>query len=481
MNENKEKCGVMAYIGKEEYTVEYLLNNLNNIQHRGRESFGICFKKWNTLSDYETHLFLDLITKAKIKMSRDFLEQKTQMSLLHTRYSTSGEKDNGTRNSMPITSNHINESIGSFTLAFNGNIPFDKKYLELEELKDHKETLLKNYVDTKMIVEFIKNCNVSTIEQVLIKFVDTFPRAYSLVVINNNKLFVMKDRYGLKPLCIGKMGKNNYCVASESICLLENYKYYGEINGGNILRITDSGINEIYKFSNSKISSCLFEYIYFMKDKSKSYYSKNNNTSVASIRYKFGEKLAEFENIDNFKNDGIIVIGVPSTGKSSAIGFAQKLKLPLLDGLVKNPKSNRTFILGSDRERNKAANEKYLIDHNIVNNRDIFLIDDSIVRGITMKNIIIKLRENGAKKIHLRVSSPEITGICYYGVDIPSKEELIANKLNIEEMTKEFNVDSLRYLDLKDMLSVFPKNVRNNFCSGCIDGNYNYNKDIEDL
>jgi len=188
--------------------------------------------------------------------------------------------------------------------------------------------------------------------------------------------------------------------------------------------------------------------------------------------------LAEFEDVD-LKNK--IVVGVPSTGKSSAIGFADKLKLPLLDGLIKNPQSSRTFILGSDAERNKAAVEKYLINTDIIENQDIFLIDDSMVRGITMKNIIKKLKEYGAKSIHLRISSPEIKGICYYGVDIPSKEELIANKLTLDMIEKELNVDSLKYLSLEDMLSVFPENVRENFCSGCIDGNYNYNAEIEDL
>jgi amidophosphoribosyltransferase len=477
MNENKEKCGVLALVGKVSYTTDFLLDSLKNIQHRGRESFGICFKE-DKSEKYITKTFMDLIVIAKEKMSTEFLSKTTNTCLLHTRYSTSGEKQQNSINSMPITETHILESIGKFTIAFNGNIPFNKKYLDLDELKGNKE-LADNYVDTKMIVNYIKNCasDVKSIEDVLIKFVNTFPRAFSLVLINKNTLYVLKDRYGLKPLCIGKNGEN-YCVASESIALLKNFEYLKEVDGGEILKITPNCIENIYNYKKSKTSSCLFEYIYFMKDKSKSYY-KNNNTTIANIRYRFGEKLAEFEDVLDFKNT--IVVGVPSTGKSSAIGFADKLKLSLLDGLVKNPKSNRTFILGSNQERNKAASEKYFIDKDIVKDRDIFLIDDSIVRGITMKNIIIKLRENGANKIHLRVSSPEITGICYYGVDIPSKEELIANRMSLKEMEIEFNVDSLRYLSLKDMISVFPEYVKESFCSGCIDGNYNYNKDIEDL
>lgn len=479
MNENKEKCGVLAVVGNKSYTTEFLLDCLTNIQHRGRESFGICFKDGNT-SKYTQKTFTDLIIIAKQFMEPNFLTKTTNTSLLHTRYSTSGEKETGTINSMPVLETHRLEEIGEFTLAFNGNIPFNKKYLDLPELSNYRKDLIENYVDTNMIVSFIKNCvtGVQSMEDVLIKFINTFPRAYSLIIINKDKLYVVKDRYGLKPLCIGKY-EDNYCVASESIALLKDYDYFKEVEGGQLLRIDHSGINEIYKYKNSKSSYCLFEYIYFMKDKSKSYFSKKDNPTISTIRYKFGEKLAQIEENDIKENS--IVVGVPTTGKSSAIGFSQKLNLPLLDGLVKNPKSNRTFILGSDEERNKAASEKYLIDRDIINNRDIFLIDDSIVRGITMKNIIIKLRENGARKIHLRISSPEIKGICYYGVDIPSKEELIANRMSLEMMEKELDVDSLRYLSLKDMLDVFPTHVNDSFCSGCIDGNYNYNKDIEDI
>lgn len=479
MNENKEKCGVLALVGNKSYTTEFLLDCLNNIQHRGRESFGICFKDGDN-TKYTQKTFADLIVIAKQFMEPEFLTKKTHTALLHTRYSTSGEKETGTTNSMPVLVTHKLDKIGEFTLAFNGNIPFNKKYLDLPELSNCKTDLIQNYVDTNMIVSFIKNCvtNVDSIEDVLIKFINTFPRAYSLTIINKDKLYIVKDRYGLKPLCIGKY-LENYCVASESIAILKDYDYLKEVEPGEILRIDYSGINQVYKYKNSKTSYCLFEYIYFMKDKSKSYFSEKDNPAISSIRYKFGEKLAELEEI--YIKENTIVVGVPSTGKSSAIGFAQKLDLPILDGLVKNPKSNRTFILGSNKERNKAASEKYLIDHDIINNRDIFLIDDSIVRGITMKNIIIKLRENGARKIHLRISSPEIKGICYYGVDIPSEEELIANRMTLENMEKELDVDSLRYLGLKDMLSVFPQNLKDSFCSGCIDGNYNYNTDIEDF
>lgn len=491
-NKAKEKCGVFGVIGKLPTSVDNILNGLSKIQHRGRESFGFCLK--STDLKYKTHTFVDLIKNARSQMTEDFLNLKTDIALGHTRYSTSGEKNTGTENCMPVMFKHKLLKIGECIFAFNGNIPFDKKYLELEELKDHADFLRENYVDTNMIKLFIQNCvnNVNTIKDILVRFISVFPRAYSLAVLNNDTLYILKDRYGLKPLCVGFYdGKEtSYCIASESCALLSNYTYFREVNSGEILEISQKSINSIYSYDsdnskNTNRASCLFEYIYFMNEKSIGYY-KNCDENINSIRYKFGEKLAEnellAEKIKDIKDD-FVVVGVPSTGISSALGFSNKMNIPSVDGLVKHKNSNRTFILQDDQNRNAAASKKYIVNKNLISGKNIFLIDDSIVRGITLRNIITKLKENGVKQIHLRVSSPKITGICYYGVDIPSKEELIANRLKISEMCEELGVDSLRYLELKDMIAAFPKNVENDFCTGCINGNYNENadRDIEDL
>lgn len=257
----------------------------------------------------------------------------------------------------------------------------------------------------------------------------------------------MRDRYGIRPLCIGNSDKS-YCISSES-CALQDFEFNRDILPGEIIKINDNGIQTIYQYDNSKLSICAFEYLYFLNPD-----SICDGYNVTTVRNNLGKILADKEtlNID----DEYIVIGIPNSGLLSAKSYATSLSIKYVQAITKNKYSNRTFIIPNNVDRINACNRKFIYDYDSIANKKVIIIDDTIVRGNVIKSIIHNLVLCKASEIHIRLAAPPIINICQLGIDIPSREELLAHNKNISQIKDELKVESIKYLTIDELNSVIP-------------------------
>ena len=463
-------CGIYFLFDKNKTFLSNILDNLRSIQHRGHDSYGLIGRNIG-----KCLMSLRLYQKGKIEINQKDIEtNRYHMFLCHLRYKTSGLKsENGCQ---PISSRN---KFGKFNFVFNGNIPCNEYSQEYT-------------LDTTMIKEFFERDNdVDCWEDLLIRFVNRFQRAYSIILVTeSNKLFLLKDRYGVRPLCYSYSSSNQQLeIASESVGISlqqPDKEKILEVDAGEILEFNLDNINkpkEVYNFNKDKRinpnfgGKCIFEYIYFLNPQ-----SNWNNLEVSNIRNKWAESLASTDK--EWINEGsaadFIVIGIPSTGIEPGKAYANKLEISYSQGITKNPNINRTFILSAE-ERDQVSKKKYIFDKSIIADKEVIIIDDSIVRGVTMRNLVSSIYEHGAKGVHIRIISPTITDICKYGIDIPTHEELIATNKTIPEMTEYFGASSLKFLDIESLLeTIDPYINKDTICSGCFGGTYN-DVDIEDL
>ena len=451
------ECGVFAlfseHINEDYYSKT--VQGLETLQHRGQESAGVAYIENNKfIIDKKLGLVRDTFSKVNKQV-------KTHMTLGHVRYSTSGVKTNPLDDVQPLYGNG-NEKLGEFVIAHNGNIPHIAN-------KTNKS-------DSHYIVELLEKTEKTNWRDALIDIHNILKGAYCIVILTNSGLYCMRDQYGYKPLCIGQRHyKNEFVVTSEtcSFRILENYKIRKHVEPGEILMIDNTnGLRQIYKEPNKLESKCLFEYIYFMDER-----SNFDGIMIDTKRKQFGAKLAENDFIISsyiqpdsaiYKED-IVVIGCPNTGIIGGKGYAEKMGLQYEQLIVKKRHMNRTFILPTDEERKQKCREKYEIKESI-KDKIVILVDDSIVRGNTMRILIAVLFEYGCREIHVRITSPPIKYPCYYGIDIPTSMELVAFGKTIIETRDFIGATSLMYIPIehmKEMLS--PTNV----CSACFTGDFN--------
>ena len=459
-------CGILCLI-------EHIdLSLIKSIQHRGQESYGISYFQNDNIKLHQHKGLIDSDTLSNIQHSIDRQRDNISYILGHTRYSTSGTKTNDLTQSQPIsgiaTINGIEES---FILIHNGNIH------NRESLKTHfKCDIDLSFTDTQIIVSIIESFRFNSWKDILNTLLNTIPVAYSIIIGTRDKVYVMRDSYGVRPLTIGRHELNNTCFAicSENNALEEaGFTLQRDVFPGEILSITIGSEDIIqcnttvvtFKRSYSKATPCLFEYIYFMNKLSN---SDGINTSV--FRYNCGKELAKKDTIvmNEIPTD-IIVVGAPETGITSAIGYADELNLNYHQVLIKQT-PGRTFILPNDKNRIKECNSKYKVIGNIVDNKTIVLVDDSLVRGNTIKSLISLFREKGAKKVHVRIVSPPVISPCYYGIDIPSHDELIAHDTPISDINHIIGSDTLMYLDIETIKTTILNNTPH--CSSCFTGTY---------
>ena len=446
-------CGILAYYSNENtISIRKFVKNLINLKHRGQDNIGISIfnkDKYYIINKSKFHALENKIIKKGLELDNEIYNN----ILGHTKYTTSGVKNNEVN--MPIHS--YNELFGSYTLIFNGNIPLNKYNLS------------KKFVnDTSMIIDFFNNSSLEedSIINVLKKFIITFQRSYSMIIQLNNSLYILRDKYGVRPLSYLKSNHSylfcseNYIFENNNLFIDDNLIFESsEIPSGTIYKLDNKGFNKLFDLNgldNNKChdKNCLFEYIYFLKNN-----SSFSNINVKDYRNYIGKFMAqnEMEIIKSRKNE-YIVCGVPNTGYDYCYEFAKELNIDFKpEYIIKNKNVSRTFILGSDEERNKFANIKYILDENLVGKK-IILIDDSIVRGITLKNLIRKLKDIGVKEVHIRSCSPPINNICNYGIDIPTQKELIYNNYENKFELRDFlGCDSLKYITLEETLSAFNK------------------------
>ena len=450
-------CGILAVISKNEIPSFEFISLLKNIQHRGQDSCGISYIKNQQIETIKSNGLVS-------KLENEYNIVRSKIYLGHTRYTTSGERSfngsNGDTGTHPIVSTFRDET---YTFIFNGNIPFISSQFNR---------------DTEYIKNFIETRQHFDLQTVLLEFIRHVPRAFNIVFLYKNTLFAIRDKYGTRPFkCLKTKDDSKVYLSSEDFFLEQESWMNFDIPEGS-LTIIDNDLDIITKptIENKPIKEtahCVFEHIYFMNEK-----SMNDGFLVKDSRLKMGFILANStDDILDFSGDDYIVSSIPQTATTSAEVYAKTLELEYYQFIQKNKKVNRTFIITDSGKRSNYSREKYIIDGEKIKNKNIILVDDSIVRGTTLKTLVQILKQYSPKSIHIRVASPPITNTCNLGIDIPTKEELIYNNYNSESKLKKYlQVDSLKYLPLDGLKKIFNNK---GMCMGCINGDYNKNKLLE--
>ena len=448
-------CGIIGIYHSNDNIIKQLIDGIIHLKHRGRNGYGITIKKDE---HYTTYKNTDNINREEI-MTCFKGHDKATIGIAHTRYSTSYKKNKVSTNlCQPFKGEH--KTLGEFYIVHNGHINFPDRFYD-----KYGSDLNDSQIIVKVLEEYQCNDWKETIKLVC----ETIPGVYSLIIMANDKLYAFKDRFGLRPLCVGK-NTFGYCVASESHAL-GDYSYLYELKGGELVVISRYGIRK-FTIMTYELNKCLFEYIYFLKGDSK----VTEDVNVDSVRYMFGNELARKEISNIYDKKDILVVGSPDTGIQSGIGFAHALDLEYCQFILKNKLYGRSFILDSNETRQTECKNKMLIDNDIeLENKIIYFIDDSIVRGNTMKIIVALLKKRNVREIHIRIASPMIKDICRFGIDIPTREELIMNKLSIDEFVTEYAIDSLVFLNISEIEYVMKNKLNlnsNEICTGCFTSNY---------
>ena len=448
-----EECGVFGiYAPEGENVAEDIYCGLTALQHRGQESAGM------SVSDTGSPE-INLITKKGMGLVSEVFDKKILESLKgnaglgHVRYSTTGESV--VENAQPIAMNYIK---GTLSLVHNGNI------VNASEIK--KEQMYRgqaHYTSTDSEVlayEIISNrVKTNSIEEAVIKTAGRLKGGYAVIVMSPRKLVGFRDPFGIKPLILGKRD-NTYILASESAAIISiGGEIIRDVLPGEVISITPEVKKSDRSLCREGGAHCIFEYIYFARSD-----SVIDGIEVHDARSKAGQCLAKRDNID-----ADLVTGVPDSGLAAAEGYAKESGIPFAFIFHKNSYIGRSFIKPTDKERQTAVHMKLSVLNTRVKDKRIILIDDSIVRGNTMRQIIELLRQAGAKEVHVRISSPPFLHPCFYGTDVPNSRELIAAEHSDEDVRKSIGADSLSYLkisDFKAMVGDLP------LCKACFDGVY---------
>lgn len=423
------------------------------LQHRGQESAGIVVNDDGVFSSYrDVGLVNDVFTPERLENLGD-----GNIVVGHVRYATTGSDNK--RNVQPIVINHHK---GRLALAHNGNL---SNSMELREALERNGSIFHTTTDSEVIAYIIvqERLRCSSIEMAVSAAMDRIEGAYSLVVSSPTKLIAARDPHGFRPLCMGQLSDHSFVFASES-CALDaiGARLIRDILPGEIVTVSRDGIS--YDRSHCDIAPrrmCVFEYIYFARPD-----SVIEGCNVSLARQRAGAFLAEEHPVD-----ADIVIGVPDSGLDAALGYANASGIPYGIGFTKNKYIGRTFIAPSQSQRENGVNIKLNPIRSAIDGKRIVLIDDSIVRGTTCRRTIDMLRKAGAKEIHMRVSAPPFIAPCYYGTDIDSEENLIANHHAVDEIAHIIGVDSLGYLSSENVVRLTEMSP-DSFCTACFGGEY---------
>ncbi len=450
-----EECGVFGiydFDGNDVASTIYY--GLFALQHRGQESCGITVSDTNgPKRNINTYKGMGLCNEV---FTPDILNGlKGDIGVGHVRYSTAGESTR--ENAQPLVLNYIKGTLG---LAHNGNLI---NALELREELEQTGAIFQTTIDSEVIAYHIarERIHTATIEEAVMNAMRKIKGAYSLIVMSPRKLIGARDPYGFKPLCIGKRD-NAYILASET-CALDTIgaEFIRDVQPGEIVSITKDGIRSNCDMCLPKEQSarCIFEYIYFARPD-----SEIDGVSVYQSRIDAGKYLAKDSPVD-----ADIVVGVPESGNAAALGYSLESGIPYGTAFVKNAYVGRTFIKPGQSSRESSVQIKLNVLREAVEGKRVIMIDDSIVRGTTSDRIVGMLRDAGAKEVHVRISSPPFLWPCYFGTDIPAREQLIAYNRSVNEICQIIGADSLGYLReerLAEMVKGLP------ICKGCFTGRY---------
>lgn len=444
-----EECGIIGVYSPEEFAARIAFFGLFALQHRGQESAG--FASWDG-------------TKIRVKTAMGLIAQgitEDQISMLpgystigHTRYSTTGSSH--AKNAQPIRSKGPN---GEIALAHNGNVV---NSVELRRELTDWGCNFETSNDSEIIAHMLTYLPGSDWGQRCSSLMRRLSGAYSLTVLTHEGIMAMRDPLGVRPLCIGSLGKG-WVIASET-CALDHVgaKFIREIMPGEAIMVNSDGIKTIYqKKSNGRTASCIFENIYFARPD-----STLDGKLVYSQRMEMGAELSR-----KYPVEADLVIGIPDSATAAAVGYSKASGIPYGEGVIKNRYAGRTFILPDQRLRELGVRRKLNPLPDIINNKRLVVVDDSIVRGTTTPHVVNLLKRSGAKEIHLRICAPPIKWPCHLGVDLASKRELIAANKSVEEIREFIGADSLGFLDIESLLNSV--NIsKDKVCLGCFSGNH---------
>jgi amidophosphoribosyltransferase len=452
-----EKCGIFG-VSEHPEAAKLTYLGLYALQHRGQESSGIVSSDGNTL-----HAEIGMGLVADVFNERRLAKLPGRMAMGHNRYSTTGSTQ--LRNAQPMV---ISYAGGSLAIAHNGNIV---NAMEIRRDLEQQGAIFRSTTDTEVIVHLIARSTESRLADQVVDALRKVQGAYSLLLMTEKELIGVRDSYGFRPLVLGRLGEETFVLSSETCALdLIEAEYVQDIQPGEMVVIRDGRVEFFHPFPPTRHAFCVFEYIYFARPDSIIF-----EKDVYLIRKALGKQLAREAPVE-----ADVVIPVPDSGVPAALGYAEEAGIPFEMGLIRNHYVGRTFIEPQQAIRHFGAKVKLNPVKQFLRGKRVVVVDDSIVRGTTGQKIVTMLKSAGAKEVHVRISSPPTISPCFYGIDTPSKRELIAANQSVEEIRDYLGADSLVYLSLNGLLqTVSPDSHR--FCTACFTGDYPAGSPSEEL
>lgn len=442
----RDECGVFGIYGHPEAAnLTYL--GLYALQHRGQESAGIACANGKTIHlEKAMGLVADVFSEARLRR----LPGETAIG--HVRYSTTGSSQ--LKNAQPFLAGTHR---GSLALAHNGNLI---NALRVQAELESQGSVFSSTSDTEVILHLVARSRAGTLVDAAAEALSQLQGAYSLALMNEKQLLGVRDPRGFRPLSLGQL-KESYVLASESCAFdLIGATFVRDLDPGEFLLIDESGVHSYFPLPVATPAMCIFEHVYFARPDSLVY-----GQPVSRVRKELGRSLAQ-----EAPADADVVIAVPDSGIYAALGYGQELGLPYEQGMVRNHYVGRTFIEPQRSIRHFGVKVKLNAVRHVLEGKRIVVVDDSIIRGTTSRKIVFMLRSAGAREVHMRISSPPTSWPCYYGIDTPTRRELIASSHSVEEIRRYIGADSLAYLSLKGLLLAVGKD--NGYCAACWTGRY---------
>ena len=473
-------CGIFGIYGSESAAVNTYYG-LHALQHRGQEASGIVSRSFN--GDGKAHFN---IVKGDGLVSEVFADQNILIDTLfgnaaigHNRYSTTGSAKSR-KNIQPFM---VNYRLGNLAVGHNGNLTNAK---ELRKELVNEGAIFQTTSDTEVILHLIARSKLDNQIDQIIEALRKIEGAYCLVLLTDDKLIAARDPLGFRPLALGKLD-NSFLIASETCAFdIQSAEFIREVNPGEVIVVDHetlkTGEIKSYRINGNPEPKkhCIFEYIYFSRPDSFIF-----GHNVDKMRRRLGKVLARKHPVVDPDGEKVYVISVPDSSNTTALGYARELEKEGIDarseiGLIRSHYIGRTFIQPGQSKRQMGVRIKFNVVKGVLEGRTVVVVDDSIVRGTTSKQLVHLIKEAKPKSVHLRISSPPILYPCFYGMDFPSKEELIAHQMhnNIEEIKNYLEVDSLEYLTIPEMLEAVSEAGEENFCTACFSGKYPTDIDV---
>ena len=448
-----EECGVFGVFGHRDSAALTALG-LHALQHRGQEAAGlVSFDGSQFHTERHIGLVGDHFSKASV------IDQLPgDRAIGHTRYSTTGAPV--LRNVQPLFAEFAG---GGFAIAHNGNIT---NALTLQKALQKRGSIFQSTSDTEALIHLIATSEKGSLVDRFISAIGALEGAYAIVALSEKKMIGCRDPLGVRPLVLGDLD-GAYILASETCALdIIGAAYVRDIEPGEVVIITDDGLESLKPFAPANKRFCIFEYVYFARPD-----SVVEGISVYDVRKRIGAQLAL-----ESPADADIVVPVPDSGTPAAIGYAQAANLPFELGIIRNHYVGRTFIEPTDNIRHLGVKLKHNANRAMLEGKRVILVDDSIVRGTTSLKIVQMVRDAGAREVHMRIASPPTKDSCFYGVDTPEKGKLIASRMSIEEIARYIKVDSLAFLTIDGLYRAVGQEARKpdapQFCDACFTGDY---------